>query len=116
MGSCLLIGAVAVTLSGDRFTLETTAAPERHEEWIINAEGLRLLRTRLRGAGAEDQAGPNAVLHDGWWTWRPNLPPVPELVLSHSAGAPSVWRFCDGGDCRDLAPAPDKAITIRPCR
>jgi hypothetical protein len=63
--SCLLIGAVALTLSGDRFTLEWTHSVEKvawREEWIVNQDGMRVLRGRRQrvrrrdGAGAECRA------------------------------------------------------------
>lgn len=116
--SCLLIGAVAISLSGDRFTLEWTHSVERvewREEWIVNREGLRLLKAAIKGSGAGMEPGPNAMLEDGWWVWRPHRPPVPELVLAASGATASAWRFCDGPDCRDLGAEPGDAIVIKPC-
>ena len=116
--SCLLIGAVAVALSGDRFTLEWTHSVEKvawREQWVINQEGMRVLRAAVKGSGAGMEPGPNAALMDGWWVWRPNLPPQPELVLAASGATPSAWRLCDGDDCRDIGADPGAAITLRPC-
>ena len=116
--SCLLIGAVALTLSGDRFTLEWTHSVEKtawREEWIVNQDGMRLLKAAIKGSGAGMEPGPNAILEGDWWVWRPNLPPQPELVLAASGATPSAWRFCDGADCRDLGAEPGAAITLRPC-
>ncbi len=116
--SCLLIGAVAVALSGDRFTLEWTHSVEKvdwREEWTVNNEGLRLLKAAVKGSGAGMEPGPNAALEDGWWVWRPNRPPIPELVLAASGATPSAWRLCDGDDCRDLGANAGDAIIIKPC-
>lgn len=116
--SCLLIGAVAVGLSGDRFTLEWTHSVEKvewREEWIVNDAGLRLMKAAVKGSGAGMEPGPNAKLESGWWVWRPNRPPIPELILAASGATPSAWRLCDGDDCRDLGAEPGEAITIKPC-
>ncbi len=116
--SCLLIGAVAVALSGDRFTLEWTHSVEKvdwREEWIVNEDGLRLMKAAIKGSGAGMEPGPNAKLENGWWVWRPNRPPVPELILAASGATPSAWRLCDGDDCRDLGAEAGNAITIKPC-
>lgn len=116
--SCLLIGAVAVALSGDRFTLEWTHSVEKvewREEWIVNQDGLRLMKAAIKGSGAGMEPGPNATLKDGWWIWRPNRPPIPELILAASGATPSAWRFCDGDDCRDLGAEPGNPITIKRC-
>ncbi len=116
--SCLLIGAVAVALSGDRFTLEWTHSVEKvdwREEWIVNEDGLRLMKAAIKGSGAGMEPGPNAKLENGWWVWRPNRPPVPVLILAASGATPSAWRLCDGDDCRDLGAEAGNAITIKPC-
>ncbi len=116
--SCLLIGAVALTLSGDRFTLEWTHSVEKtawREEWIANQDGLRLLKAAIKGSGAGMEPGPNAILEGDWWVWRPNLPPQPELVLAASGATPSAWNFCTGTECRELGAKPGAAITLRPC-
>lgn len=116
--SCLLIGAIAMALSGDRFTLEWTHSVEKvgwHEEWIVNEAGLRLMKAAIKGSGAGMEPGPNARLEDGWWVWHPNRPPVPDLLLAASGATPSGWRLCDGPDCRDLGAKSGEAITIKPC-
>ncbi len=116
--SCLLIGAIAVALSGDRFTLEWTHSVERtawREEWGISPEGLRLMKAAIKGSGAGMEPGPQAHLDGDWWVWTPRLPPQPELVLAASGATPSAWRFCDGADCRDLGAEAGQAIPLRPC-
>ncbi|NHF72485.1 DUF1850 domain-containing protein [Paracoccus xiamenensis] len=116
--SCLLIGAVAVALSGDRFTLEWTHSVEKttwREEWVAEQSGLRLLKASIKGSGAGMEPGPDAVLEDGWWVWQPRLPAQTELILAASGATPSAWRFCDGTECRDFGAEPGAAITLRPC-
>ena len=116
--SCLLIGAVALALSGDRFSLEWTHSVEKvewHEEWTVNDAGLQLTKAAIKGSGAGMEPGPDARLENGRWVWHPSLPPIPELVLAASGATPSAWRFCDGEDCRDLGAEPGEAITIKPC-
>lgn len=116
--SCLLIGAVALTLSGDRFTLEWTHSVEKvawREEWIVNQDGMRLMKAAVKGSGAGMEPGPGAKLERDWWVWRPNLPPQKELVLAASGATPSAWQFCDGAVCRDLGADPGAPINLRPC-
>ena len=102
MSSCLMIGAVALALSGDRFTLEWTHSVERvawREEWSHRraaTEGVG------QGSGAGMEPGPNAVRDGDWWVWRPNLLPQLELVLAASGATPSAWLLCDGDDCREI--------------
>lgn len=116
--SCLLIGALALALSSDRFTLEWTHSVEKtqwREEWIVRPTGLRLLQASVKGSGAGMEPGPNAVLIDGWWVWKSYLPPMPELVLAASGTTPSAWRLCDGNNCREVGATSGDPVTLRPC-
>ncbi|MFV0293956.1 MAG: DUF1850 domain-containing protein [Paracoccus sp. (in: a-proteobacteria)] len=116
--SCLLIGALAVGLSGDRFTLEWTHSVERvawKEEWVIDRNNLQLIKAAIKGSGAGMEPGPNAILQNGWWVWETHLALQSELVLAASGVTPSPWRLCDGKNCRDLGRKPDSPIIIRPC-
>ncbi len=116
--SCLLIGAVIMGLSGDRFTLEWTHSVERvawRETWIVNRDGMRVMKAAIKGSGAGMEPGPGASLEDGWWVWRPHLPPQQQLVLAASGATASAWRLCDGPDCREIGAEPGEAIILRPC-
>lgn len=116
--SCLLIGAVAVALSGDRFTLEWTHSVEKtawREEWIVSQDGMQLQKAAVKGSGAGMEPGPGAVREGSWWVWRPDLPPQQQLILAASGATPSAWTLCDGADGRDLGATAGTAITLRPC-
>ena len=61
--------------------------------------GLQIVEARVEGSGAGMEPGEGAVLRDGWWIYKPELPPQREIVLAAS-GAPAR----DGGYAR-LKPA-----------
>ncbi|MFV0410372.1 MAG: DUF1850 domain-containing protein [Paracoccus sp. (in: a-proteobacteria)] len=116
--SCLLIGAVALSLSGDSFTLDWTHSVEKvswREQWQLDPGGLHLRQAAVKGSGAGMEPGPDARLRNGWWVWQPDLAPVEKLVLAASGATPSAWKLCDGADCRDLGAMPGAPITLRPC-
>lgn len=116
--SCLLAGAVALTLSGDAFSLSWTHSVERvewREDWRIEGNALRLTRAAIKGSGAGMEPGENAVLQDGWWIWSPDLPPQPQLLLAASGLTPSAWQICDGDACQQIGADPGAAIALKPC-
>jgi hypothetical protein len=45
---------------------------------------------------------PGARLINGWYQWRPDLKPMPQVVLGNS-GAAGEWRLCHDGNCRTLS-------------
>ena len=115
--SCLLIGAVALTLSGDRFTLEWTHSVEKvawREEWIVNQDGMRLMIAAVKGSGAGMEPGPDARLQDGWLVWQPKAPPVRELALAASGATGGGWRIC-GAECVVLGQDAGAPLVLRPC-
>lgn len=116
--SCLLIWTVALSLSGDSFTLEWTHSVERiewREEWAVTDEGLRLLQAAVKGSGAGMEPGADAVLRNGWWVWAPDLPPQPELRLAASGATPSAWTLCTAEHCHEIGAAPGEPVLLRPC-
>ncbi|MFD1881522.1 DUF1850 domain-containing protein [Paracoccus pacificus] len=118
MGSCLMVGAVAMTLSGSGFSLEWSHSIEHSgwREWYsITPAGLTLTRAAVQGSGAGMEPGPDAVLRDGWWEWVPKLPPQPSITLAASGATGAGWRLCDGDKCRELGRDPAQPITLRPC-
>lgn len=117
---CLLVGALAVPLMTESLTLAWTHSVERipwEEDWVETPGGLRLAATRVHGSGAGMEPAPDARLVDGAWTWVPNLPLLPEIVMRRS-GATADWRVCIDGTCRAMADyvGPDAdPVTLKPC-
>ncbi|MFV0299313.1 MAG: DUF1850 domain-containing protein [Paracoccus sp. (in: a-proteobacteria)] len=122
MSACLMAGTLALTLAGDSFVLEWTHSVEKtawRENWAIREGGLLLTGAAVKGSGAGMEPGPGAVLKDGWWVWRPDLPPQPRLTLAASGATGGGWRLCaaglPGGDCVELGAAAGQPVTLRPC-
>jgi hypothetical protein len=44
---------------------------------------------------------PDATFRDGWWTWHPAVPPLPELRLTLSSYTRG-YDLCWGGRCHSL--------------
>lgn len=121
---CLLTaaGVVVATMAATEFTLVWTHSVEKvawHEDWRVEAGRLVAVAARVKGSGAGMEPADGAVLVDGWWTYRPSLPPQERLVLTRSPYVDD-YRLCWDGACRamaDLAPMgaqPDLTI-IEPC-
>ncbi|MCA1363239.1 DUF1850 domain-containing protein [Bradyrhizobium sp. IC3069] len=96
-------GVKALTLSA--FTLVWThsiAKVEWQEDWRLTPSGLELVQARVKGTGPGMEPPAEARLVDGWFQWRPQRAPMPELVLGNS-GAAGEWRLCHDGTCWTLS-------------
>lgn len=117
--SCLLAGAMAITLAGDEFTLDWTHSVEWvtwRETWAVEGKMLHLRKAAIKGSGAGMDPAPDAVLRDGWWVWSPRLAPQDSIMLAASGATPSPWHICDGaGTCHDIGAEPAAPVTIRAC-
>lgn len=101
---CLLAAAMAVPLMTEQLTLRWLHSVEKipwEEDWAEAPGGLKLAATRVRGSGAGMEPAPEARFVDGAWTWTPQLPALPELVLRRS-GATADWQVCIRGTCRAM--------------
>ena len=117
-GTCLMIGATVLSLTGPGFDLTWTHSVEQtewRESWAIGAEGLRLTEAAVKGSGAGMDPGKGARLENGWWVWQPDLPPVPSLTLAASGATGGGWRICSGGNCSEFGAAPGGVIRLEPC-
>lgn len=115
--TCLMVGAMAVALSGPAFTLSWTHSVEKTvwaEDWRIVPDGLMLGTARVKGSGAGMEPGEGAVLLDGWWVWHPETR-VPSLRLAASGATIGGWQMCDGDQCLDLGATAGEALLIAPC-
>lgn len=120
MSLCLAAASLLVPLMSDAVTLSWTHSVERtewQEEWRARDGALALVQARVKGSGAGMEPPPDARLVDGFYVWRPEVPPVDELVLRRS-GATEDWRMCVAGSCRrsgDLLPPDADPVVLRPC-
>jgi hypothetical protein len=102
---CLASAGVVKALSIATFTLVWTHSIEKtdwQEDWRVTPEGLVLTQARVKGSGAGMEPPPGARLVNGWFQWRPEGGPKPQLVLANS-GAAGEWRLCHGGSCKTLS-------------
>lgn len=117
--SCLLAGTLALTLAGPGFTLAWTHSVERvewRETWVIEGPSLRLVAAAVKGSGAGMEAGAGARLQDGWWVWRPDVAPLPEVRLAASGATGGGWRICDvAASCHEIGRTPAAPLVLRPC-
>lgn len=105
MPLCLAAGALAATLATGAFTLAWTHSIEKvrwEEDWRIVDARLLLVAARIRGTGAGMEMPAGAVLRDGVWHYRPDLPPQARVLLAHSPHA-AGYTLCIDGRCRPLA-------------
>lgn len=122
-GLCLMLGATAVALSMDTVELRWTHSVQKtewRETWRAAESGLVLERSAVQSSGAGMDPGEGAIFQDGFWVWRPQLPPQPKLILTRSPYTGSDWRICGAGECRELGsyfPQADAydAVTLQPC-
>jgi hypothetical protein len=118
---CLVVaGIVRATLPAPEFTLGWVHSVERirwEERYRVDADGLRLVEARIQGSGAGMEAPAEAVLDNGWWTWRPSAA-VAELVLARSTYA-GDYTLCWRERCSELSAlvgsADGDVVVIRRC-
>ena len=122
MPLCIAAGLVTATIAVDTFTLAWTHSIARtrwEEDWRIAGRLLQVDAARIAGTGAGMEPPDDAVLRQGVWHYRPAVPPLPRLVLTHSPYA-AGYELCRDGQCRPLAgllPGMDNPATIvlEPC-
>jgi len=138
LGICLALaggasGALAaddgtVFVAAQRFTLAWTHSIERvrwEEDYEVHAATasaepvLRAVMSRVRGSAAGMEPGPDAVLRDGWYHYRPAQAEHAELWLTRSAYTADYELCLDGAACRPLAawlPSDGWRTRLKPCR
>jgi hypothetical protein len=115
---CIVVGAKTVMLAAAAFTLSWTHSVEKtswQEDWRLGASGLELVEARIKGSGAGMEPPADAVLANGWWTYRPALPPQPSLNLAASGATSGGWTLCVADLCMELGAAPGEGVVIAPC-
>ncbi|MDZ7589803.1 MAG: DUF1850 domain-containing protein [Rubrivivax sp.] len=136
LGICLALagaapGAVddtAVFVATQRFTLAWTHSIERvrwEEDYEVhaataNAEPvLRAVMSRVRGSAAGMEPGPDAVLRNGWYEYRPVRLEHAELWLTRSTYTADYELCLPGQACRPLAawlPSDGWRTRLKACR
>lgn len=105
MGLCLAAGTLIAFLPVHAFTLAWTHSIEKirwEEDWRIEGGRLRMTEARVRGTGAGMEPPPGAVLENGVWRYRPEVPPLDRVRLAHSRFT-AQYEICTEERCRPLA-------------
>ena len=135
LGICLALAAAGppaaadvVFVAADRFTLAWMHSIERvrwEEDYSVQAAAsngpplLLAVRSRVHGSGAGMEPGPDAVLRDGWYEYRPAMREHTELWLTRSAYTADYELCVEGAACRPLAdwlPSDGWRTRLWPCR
>ncbi|MEW5963324.1 MAG: DUF1850 domain-containing protein [Pseudomonadota bacterium] len=117
---CVAAAGKVVSLAATLVTLSWTHTIERvpwEEDWRLEEGRLVLAEARVKGSGAGMEPPADARLIDGWWRFRPALPPRARITLAASDAVAAGWRLCAGEHCHTIGALPDGAgpITIEPC-
>ena len=102
-GICLVAGLLIAQFGND-ITLRWTHSIQKtvwEEDYRREGNALRLSEARVRGTGAGMEPPPDAMLKDGVWHYVPKLPPLPEVILTHSPHVPA-YVVCSGGQCKPV--------------
>ncbi len=102
---CLAAGAVTAVLAIDAFTLTWIHSIEKirwEEDWRVVGSELVINEARIRGTGAGMEPPAGAVLKNGVWHYRPQIPRQAVLRLSHSPHA-GGYTLCTATVCAPLA-------------
>lgn len=118
MAVCVAAAGVALHLAVTGFTLSWVHSVEKipwQESWEAGPDGLRPVEARVKGSGAGMDPPEDAVLRDGWYVFRPHVPPLRELVLAASGETVSGWTLCAAGTCHELGDTASAPVRISLC-
>jgi len=119
MSLCLIAAGKTTVIAATAFTLSWTHSVQKtewQEDWRIDgANRLEIVEARIKGSGAGMEPSDGAVLEEGWWAYRPNVPPRSELVLASSGTTPSAWTVCIPGRCFDFFSFDNTPVKINYC-
>ena len=119
MSICLVAGSLVTQLAVGAFTLSWMHSVERtqwEEDWRVVDGQLEPQMARIKGSGAGMEPPEDAVLKDGWWTYRPQIGKLPALHLADGGTALTHFRLCSKEGCRQLFTDRDQhLIVIKAC-
>lgn len=119
MPVCLYLGGKGAVIAASAFTLAWTHSVQKtqwEEDWRLTPAGLELVESRIEGSGAGMEVPDGAVLKDGVWAYKPDLPPQPTLLLARSGATGAGWEICgDDGNCLEFGASAGEPAEIRAC-
>ncbi len=118
MPLCILAAGKTTVLAAATFTLSWTHSVEKtrwEETWRIAPAGLEIVEARVKGSGAGMEPPQAAVLREGWWVYRPKVPPRPSLVLAASGATGAGWSVCGDNSCVTIGEEAGEPAVLRAC-
>ena len=118
MSLCILAAGKVTVLAVSAFSLSWTHSIEKtrwEEDWRVTPAGLEIVEARVKGSGAGMEPPEDAVLKDGWWSYRPAFGALPTLVLAASGATGAGWRLCAGRTCLELGAEAGRAVKLSAC-
>ena len=120
MNLCIVTAATMIEVATSSFTLGWTHSIEKtrwEEDWRVSEQGLVLEEARIENMGAGMEPGPDARFDGTWWRWKPNVPPLPHVLLRRSDVIPQGWQLCANGQCRRIGTPQDGGdmVVLRLC-
>lgn len=118
MSLCVFAGGKVAFIAVSAFTLGWTHSVEKtewRENWRLTPAGLELVEARVRGSGAGMEPPEGAVLSEGWWVYKSELPAQPRIVLAASGATGGGWRLCAAGTCREIGATAGAPVEIFAC-
>lgn len=115
---CIAAAGKLTVLAVSAFTLAWTHSVEKtrwQESWRVEDGALRVVEARVQGSGAGMDPPEGSVFEDGWWVYRPSVPPQASLLLASSGATVGGWTLCAGGDCRELGAEAGAPVELRAC-
>jgi hypothetical protein len=112
---CIASAGAVTALVASSFTLSWTHSVEQtqwEERWQVGAQELELVEASVEGSGAGIAVPPDATWTGTRWTYTPQMPPLPELVLAASGATPSPWTLCTADTCHTLGATAGEPVRI----
>ncbi len=114
---CIAAGGNIMAIAATAFTLSWTHSVERtqwHESWRIIEGHLQVVEAMVEGPGAGIAVPQGAQMTPNGWVYKPELPPLPRLMLAASGMTPSAWTLCTRDLCHELGAASGDPVAIWP--
>jgi len=118
MSLCIAAAGKTTVLAATAFTLSWTHSVEKtrwEEDWRVTPAGLEIVAARVKGSGAGMEVPDGAVLKEGVWSFRPELPPRREIVLASSGATGEGWELCAEEGCRVLGADAGAPAVLKTC-
>lgn len=118
MALCVLTASGILKIAATSFVLSWTHSVEKvpwEEYWAVADQRLVLDHARIKGSGAGMEPPDDAILRDGWYVYKPHIPPRDVIILAASGATVSSWSLCANDMCYNLGAEASTPIRITVC-